>query len=106
VTKPAAEVLEISREDLESLLERVRPSLPEEDFGKLKAVVEGLELLTELIADKDTTIRDLRKLLFPLVTEKTREVLERAGLSDKQKPAAGDKKPKQPGHGRNGCVES
>ena len=42
--KPAAEVLEISREDLESLLERVRPSLPEEDFRKLKAVVEGLEL--------------------------------------------------------------
>ena len=103
MTKPAAEVLEISREDLESLLERVRPSLPEEDFGKLKAVVEGLELLTELIADKDTTIRDLRKLLFPLVTEKTREVLERAGLSDKPKPAAGDKKPKKPGHGRNGA---
>jgi transposase len=104
VTKPTAEVMEISREDLESLLERVRPSLPEEDFRKLKAVVEGLELLTELIADKDTTIRDLRKLLFPLVTEKTREVLERAGLSDKPKPAADDKKkPKKPGHGRNGA---
>jgi hypothetical protein len=86
-----AEVLEISREDLGSLLERVRPSLPEEDFRKLKAVVEGLELLTELIADKDTTIRDLRKMLFPLVTEKTREVLERAGLGDKPKPTAEEK---------------
>jgi len=104
MTKPAAEVLEISREDLESLLERVRPSLPEEDFGKLKAVVEGLSYLTELIADKDTTIRDLRKLLFPLVTEKTREVLEGAGLSDKAKPSADDKKKsKKPGHGRNGA---
>ena len=104
MTKPAAEVLEISREDLESLLERVRPSLPEEDFRKLKAVVEGLSYLTELIADKDTTIRDLRKLLFPLVTEKTREVLERAGLSDQSKPAAEEKKkPKKPGHGRNGA---
>ena len=102
--KPAAEVLDISREDLESLLERVRPSLPEEDFRKLKAVVEGLELLTELIADKDTTIRDLRKLLFPLVTEKTREVLERAGFSDQPKPSAEDKKKaKKPGHGRNGA---
>ena len=102
--KPAAEVLDISREDLESLLERVRPSLPEEDFRKLKAVVEGLSYLTELIADKDTTIRDLRKLLFPLVTEKTREVLERAGLSEKPKPAADEKKkPKKPGHGRNGA---
>jgi len=104
VTKPAAEVLEISREDLESLLERVRPSLPEEDFGKLKALVEGLSYLTELIADKDTTIRDLRKLLFPLVTEKTREVLDRAGLSDKSQSSADDKKkPKKSGHGRNGA---
>jgi transposase len=104
VTKPAAEVLEISREDLESLLERVRPSLPEEDFSKLKAVVEGLSYLTELIANKDTTIRDLRKLLFPLVTEKTREVLERAGLKDKLQPTATDKqKQKKPGHGRNGA---
>ena len=104
MTKPAAEVLEISREDLDSLLERVRPSLPEEDFRKLKAVVEGLSYLTELIADKDTTIRDLRKLLFPLVTEKTREVLERAGLSDKPQPTAEEqKKAKKPGHGRNGA---
>jgi transposase len=104
VTKPAAEVLDISREDLESLLERVRPSLPEEDFGKLKALVEGLSYLTELIADKDTTIRDLRKLLFPLVTEKTREVLDRVGLGDKSKSSADDKKkPKKSGHGRNGA---
>ena len=102
--KASSEVMEIPREDLESLLERVRPSLPEEDFRKLKAVVEGLELLTELIADKDTTIRDLRRLLFPLVTERTREVLERAGLEDKPKPAADDtKKLKKPGHGRNGA---
>lgn len=104
MTKPEAEVLDISREDLESLLERVRPSLPEEDFGKLKALVEGLSYLTELIADKDTTIRDLRKLLFPLVTEKTREVLDRVGLGDKSKSSADDKKkPKKSGHGRNGA---
>ena len=106
--KPAAKILDILRDDLELLLERVRPSLPEEDYRRLKAVVEGLSYLTELIADKDTTIRDLRRLLFPLVTEKTREVLERAGLQDKHNPAAADesaekKKQKKPGHGRNGA---
>ena len=61
--KPAAKILDILRDDLELLLERVRPSLPEEDYRRLKAVVEGLSYLTELIADKDTTIRDLRRLL-------------------------------------------
>jgi transposase len=105
--KPAAEVLDIARDDLESLLERVRTSLSEEDYRKLKAVVEGLSYLTELIADKDTTIRDLRRLLFPLVTEKTREVLEQAGIGEAQKPVAAgaiaNKEEKKPGHGRNGA---
>jgi hypothetical protein len=108
--KPAIEVLDIRREELNALLEHARVALGEEDYGRLKAVVEGLSYLTELIADKDTTIRDLRQLLFPLVTEKTREVLKRAGIEDAQRPAAaadestaGDEQQKKPGHGRNGA---
>ena len=65
---------------------------------------------TELIADKDTTIRGLRQLRFPLVTEKTREILKRAGIEDALKPAAaGDEstanedKQKKAGHGRKGA---
>jgi len=86
--KPAIEVLEIPREELDALLEHARTALPEEDYRRLKAVVEGLSYLTELIADKDTTIRDLRQLVFPLLTEKTREVLKRAGIEETQQPAA------------------
>lgn len=106
--KPAIEVLDIPREELDALLEHARTALPEEDYRRLKAVVEGLSYLTDLIADKDTTIRDLRRLLFPLLTEKTREVLKRAGIQETQQPAPADnsaatKKQKKPGHGRNGA---
>jgi transposase len=112
--KPAIEVLDIPREELDALLEHARTALPEEDYRRFRAVVEGLSYLTELIADKETTIRDLRKLLFPLVTEKTREVLRQAGIADAEKPTTGteegsadDKsernKQKKPGHGRNGA---
>ena len=106
--KSAIEVLEIPRQELAALLEHARTALPDEDYRRLKAVVDGLSYLTELIADKDTTIRDLRRLLFPLLTEKTREVLKRAGIEETQKPAvAADNsakgKEKKPGHGRNGA---
>ena len=86
--KPAIEVLDIHRDELNRLLEHAQAALPEEDYRRLKAVVEGLSYLTELIADKDTTICDLRQLLFPWVSEKTREVLKRAGIADAERPAA------------------
>ena len=108
--KPAIEVLDIHRDELNRLLEHAQAALPEEDYRRLKAVVEGLSYLTELIADKDTTICDLRQLLFPWVSEKTREVLKRAGIEDAERPAAtvnesaaGEKQQKKPGHGRNGA---
>ena len=69
-------------------------------------MVDGLSYLTELIADKDTTIRDLRRLLFPLLTEKTREVLRHAGVEAADKSAAkvaDGKQGKKHGHGRNGA---
>jgi transposase len=84
--------------------------LPEEDYRRLKSVVEGLSYLTQLIADKDTTIRDLRQLLFPFLTEKTREVLKRAGVEASQKTCTAasesttaEEQQKKPGHGRNGA---
>jgi transposase len=108
--KSMIEVLDIPRDELNALLEHARTALPEEDYLRLKAVVEGLRYLTELIADKDTTIRDLRQLLFPLVNEKTREVLRRAGIETSQKAAttadessAVELQQKKPGHGRNGA---
>ena len=61
--KSAIEVLEIPRQELDALLEHARTALPDEDYRRLKAVIDGLSYLTELIADKNTTIRRLRQTL-------------------------------------------
>ena len=109
--KPAMERIDVGTEELNQLLERARELLSEEDYRKLKAAVDTLEYLTELVADKDTTIRHLRQLLLPASTEKTKDVLAKAGAA-RPSPAS-DSKPEsdpeqsqdetQPGHGRNGA---
>jgi len=89
------------------LLQRARELLSEEDYWKLKAAVDTLEYLTELVADKGTTLRHLRQLLLPASTEKTKDVLAKAGAAtanpaSDSKPESGQetKDEAQPGHGR------
>ena len=106
------ERIDIGTEELNQLLERARERLSAEDYRKLKAAVDTLEYLTELVADKDTTIRHLRQLLLPAGTEKTKDVLAQVGVVPmssgraERKPAG---RPEQPqpdppsGHGRNGA---
>jgi transposase len=109
--KLAMERIDVGTEELNQLLERARELLSEEDYRKLKAAVDTLEYLTELVADKDTTIRHLRQLLLPASTEKTKEVLAKASAVPPAAPvtentAEGEeqKEPEpQPGHGRNGA---
>jgi len=110
--KPPIERLEIPAEELNQLLERAREVLPEEDYRKLKAALETLEYLTELVADKDTTIRHLRQLLLPAASEKTKAVLEKVGITpstaSQPETAAGEGAKSQsprPGHGRNSADE-
>jgi transposase len=108
--------IEIERQELLGLLERVQPTLSEADYGKLKAALETLSYLTDMIADKETKIQQLRQLLlgfsrFPRTTEKTKDVLEKSATDgqDAASPQAGQSegseegaKPKAAGHGRNG----
>lgn len=109
--KSAIEFIDMDREELQQLVERARASLSEEEYRKLKGVVEALTYLTDLVADQQTTIRDLRELLLPASTEKTEAVLKNAGLEGTSKAAAGkpgtkqagERKPSPPGHGRNGA---
>src|SRR5713101_3127141 len=112
MTKPAIERIEVSRDELNQLLERAKTARHEDDYRKLKATVDALSYLTELVADRETTIRDLRQLLLPPSTEKTREVLKQAGIeptpnsdetSGEPTPPADRSADKKSGHGRNGA---
>ena len=108
--RSAIEFIDMDREELNQLVERARASLSAEEYRKLKGVVEALSYLTDLVADQQTTIRDLRELLFPAATEKTEAVLKRVGLEGTSKAAdqqgtakPGERKPSVAGHGRNGA---
>jgi transposase len=106
------EFIDMDREELNQLVERARASLAEEDYRKVKGMAEALTYLTDLVADQQTTIRDLRELMFPASTEKTEAVLKKAGLERTAKPAdkqgaqkPGEREQKAPGHGRNGAED-
>ena len=106
---PAREVLEVNLQELEALLERARQEpLDEEGYQKLQAVLEAFRYLTDLIGDQDTTISRLRSLLVKPSTEKTRKVLEQAGIKapppSSPPPSANENEKPKPGHGRNGAA--
>jgi hypothetical protein len=67
--KAAIEFMDMNREELHQLLERAQASLSAEDYRKVKGVVEALTYLTDLVGNQQTTIRDLRELLFPASSE-------------------------------------
>jgi hypothetical protein len=63
--------------------------------------------VTELLEKKETTLQELRELLCPASTEKTGQVLKRAGIeTGEKKPDSPSKEPQArvAGHGRNGAA--
>jgi transposase len=105
-------VIEVNFEELEALLERARQGpLGEGDYQKLEAAIHALSYLIELIGEKETPISRLRALRVKPSTEKTRKVLEQAGLnppppssSPPPSTSASESKKGKPGHGRNGAA--
>src|SRR6185312_9826308 len=107
--KPASEHLDVSTEELETLLERARQQpLQPDGYEKLKAAIRTLGYVTELLENRETTLETLRRLLCQSSTEKTDEVLKRAGIevNEKNHTPAGQRTAQTPppGHGRNGAA--
>jgi transposase len=107
--KPASNHLEVSTEELEALLERARQQPLEPDgYEKLKAAIRTLSYVTELLENREATLETLRRLLCQSSTEKTNEVLKRAGIDVNEKnhnrAGQGTQKTTPPGHGRNGAA--
>ena len=114
--KQKIERVEVNMEELKALLERAKTAVLEErDYNQLKAAVETLGYLTQIIEDNKTTIERLRQILFGASTEKSRNVLKRGaeqtggehsegptlrGIVDRDREESQNK---SKGHGRNGA---
>src|SRR5262245_34789235 len=69
------ELVEVDSDRLEEVLRRAEQSLDEKDAALIRAVFESYAYVTELVEDKNTSIRRLRQLLFGARTEKTDSVV-------------------------------
>jgi hypothetical protein len=75
--------LDVRMDDLRRLVERTRQTtLTDDEYATLKAAVETLGYVADLLEQKGTSIANLRQLLFGATTENARQVLAQAGLVD------------------------
>jgi transposase len=116
----APELIDVDSEELEDVLRRVEQALDEKDSTLVRRVFESYAYVTELVEDKDTSIRRLRQLLFGSRTEKTDSVVgQKTKTPDATAPrdavadansAGGAENADKPdataakGHGRNGAA--
>src|SRR4051794_32229273 len=73
--RDALELVEVDSDRLEEVLRRAERSLDEKDAALIRAVFESYAYVTELVEDKNTSIRRLRQLFFGKRTEKTSAVV-------------------------------
>lgn len=110
---PSVPRIDLHLADLARLVEHARHTpLTEEEYTTLKAAIDTLGYVAQLVEQKGTTLAALRQLLFGARTEKTRDVLARAGVAPTDAPAAdgadGARRRERsarrvPGHGRHGA---
>ena len=115
--KKTMPIEKMAMKELESILQRARVSpLDEKDCAKLKAVFESYLHLTDLVEDKQMTIKRLRQMLFGASTEKTSEVIKEEEDESESPPTTNensrappektneeDSETRRKGHGRNGA---
>ena len=117
------EMIEVDSTRLEDVLRRAEQALDAEDYRLLRAIAESYAYVTDLVEDKNASIRRLRQLFFGARTEKTAAVVgrqdEMAGATRPsceaadlalaaEEAGAGESDPSctapaSRGHGRNGA---
>jgi transposase len=85
----APEIVEVDNTQLEEVLHRVEKALDEKDAALIRAVFASYVYVTDLVEDKNTSIRRLRQLLFGARTEKTDSVVGRGGERTEESPQRG-----------------
>jgi transposase len=71
------EIVEVDNAQLDDVLRRVEQALDEKDAKLIRAVFQSYAYVSDLVEDKNTSIRRLRKLFFGARTEKTEAVVGR-----------------------------
>src|SRR3954465_10513735 len=113
----APELVEVDSTRLEEVLRRVEQSLDEKEAALVRAVFESYAYVADLVEDKNTSIRRLRRLFFGARTEKTeavvgqkpeaavpRDAVVDAGFAAGEgNPDESDAAAASKGHGRNGA---
>ena len=67
----ALEIVDVNNTELDDVVRRAQEALDEKDATLIRRVFESYLYVTDLIEDKDTSIRHLRQLFFGKRTEKT-----------------------------------
>ena len=112
----APEIIEVTPERMEELLERAASgTLRHEDMELLRQIFASYAGFFQIVGDKNTTIARLRKLLFGATTENSQNVLGDANADDVPGESGGetsddaesseedDPPEPPPGHGRHGA---
>jgi hypothetical protein len=109
----APQRIDLNLEQVDELLKRVKTGcLQDGDYEIIKAMVQTIELLSQCVDEKATSIRRLLRMLFGPSTEKLKNVIkdkhkEQSDASKSKKENTTDKsnKPKPKGHGRNAAAD-
>ena len=106
--KARPRIVELDSRQIEAALEQAKAALPEQTYEVLAAIVEAYRFVLEQLARKRASLGRLRRMLFGARTEKTCELLKsaaaRGSASEPSKKLAA-RKPRPPGHGRNGAAD-
>jgi hypothetical protein len=108
-TMKAPERIDLNLEQVADLLKRVESGcLQAGDYEIIKAMVQTIELLSQCVDEKATSIRRLLRMLFGPRTEKLKNVIkdkERSDSSKSRQENTTDKNNKPKGHGRNAAAD-
>ena len=90
-----AKRIEISAEEAHELLDRAKKALAGDDYQIIKGLIDTHLLLDETLAEKNASIKKLRKMIFGDKTEKTGNLRRKKTIRQRKKKAKG--------HGKNGA---
>ena len=76
-------VREISEEEIQALLDRIRPQVDRQDYEVIEVLIRTMRGFVELLEDKSLSIQRLRRMLFGASTENTEQVLGRLEESER-----------------------